>query len=192
MQKSLVAVILLVASSGGLSSARATPEEGTRELRIGNGISILPSYGAGFVQLAPDKGDNETTVSFRAGLGYFLSPHVEVGGSLGLYYVDAGSTSYKGPGFDLFLRLYARNGNVGFFFEPTLEFQYLDATGGSIKTVGPGADLGAEFFLAESWALRFSPTFRYYKIWASADNGGSADTTAGKYGLPSAFRRTSD
>lgn len=183
MKKSLFAVTLFIASSVGLSFARATPEEGTRELRIGNGISFLPSYGTGFAQLAPDEGDNETTVSFRAGMGYFLTPNVEIGGSLGLYYVDLGESSLKGPGFDLFLRLYSRTGSVGFFFEPTLEFQYLDARGGAYKTVGPGADVGAEYFLAESWALRISPTFRYYKIWMSADRGGSDDTTATKFGL---------
>lgn len=183
MRKSLFAITIFIASSVGLSIAHATPEEGTRELRIGNGVSILPSYGPGIVQLSPDKGKNQTSVSFRAGMGYFVSSNVEVGGNLGFYYLSQGSQSLKGPGLDVFLRLYTRTGNVGLFFEPALEFQYLSAPGGSIKALGPGADVGFEFFLAESWALRFSPSFRYYKVWENADGGYSADTTFTKFGV---------
>lgn len=189
MKRSLIAAALVGASLLGLSVARATPQEGTRELRIGNGISIFPSYGTGFTRLSPDEGKNQTSVSFQAGMGYFTSPNVAVGGTFGFYYAGSGSSSYKGPGFSGFLRLYTRTGNVGVFLEPTLEFQYLSLSGSSgssgvsIKALGPGADLGAEFFLAESWAFRVSPTFRYYKVWASVDGGGSDDTSFTKLGL---------
>jgi hypothetical protein len=161
------------------------PAEGTRELRLSNGFTIAPSYGMGFAQLAPEHGSNMTTLSFRVGAGYFVAQHVEVGGMVGYYYLSSGgsSSTVQGPGLDAFLRLYSRTGNLGLFFEPILEFQYLSFSNGSDKVLGPGADIGIEFFLADSWALRFSPTFRYYKLWESADSGGSADTSATRFGL---------
>jgi hypothetical protein len=109
-----------------------------------------------------------TIAGIGVGMGYFVAEHVEVGGALGFFYMSQGSTSMKGPGLSAFLRLYSRTGLVGLFFEPTLEFQYLSQGGLSSKVLGPGADAGVEIFLADSWALRLSPTFRYYKEWADA------------------------
>jgi hypothetical protein len=105
-----------------------------------------------------------------------------VGGSLGYFYISEGN-SLQGPGLSVFLRLYSKTGNVALFLEPTVEYVHLGATGGSEDLVGPGADVGVEIFLADSWAVRLSPTFRYYKEWLSADNGPSADTNFTKFGL---------
>jgi hypothetical protein len=171
----------------GLNAARAdsVPVEGTRELRLNSGVTSLPSYGNGLSYVSPENGYDETVVSMGGGLGYFLTEHVEVGGAIGYYYAKSGggSSSGKGPGFDLFFRLYSKIGNLGLFFEPTIEFQYLGFSDGSEKVLGPGADVGAEIFLVESWALRFSPTFRYYKLYASPDGGVTREASATKFGL---------
>jgi hypothetical protein len=179
--------LIMVSLSVGLSAARAdsVPVEGTRELRINSGVTFLPSYGNGLSLISPENGSDETVVSMGGGLGYFLTEHVEVGGAIGYYYVKSSgaSSAVKGPGFDLFLRLYSKVGNIGLFVEPTLEFQYLGLPGGSEKVLGLGADVGLEIFLVDSWALRFSPTFRYYKLYMSGDGGGSGETSGTKFGL---------
>ena len=181
----------------GLSVARADPMpvEGTRELRLSNAImDITSSGGSGLAVLSPEHGSNTTVVQMGGGAGYFVSDHVEVGATVGYIYQGSGSSSSataQGPGFDLFLRLYSKPGAVGIFLEPVLEFQYLKTTmtiGSNSESVseeilGPGADIGVEVFLADSWAIRVGPSFRYYKIWASAENGGSGDTSATKFGL---------
>ncbi len=139
-------------------------------------------YATGLNLFAPDHGTNMTLASFGAGIGYFASDNVEVGGSAAYFYISSGS-SIQGPGLSGFLRFYARSADVGLFFEPVLEFQYLTVTGGAEKILGPGADAGVEVFLADSWAVRVSPAFRYYKEWASADNGASSSGTLTKVGL---------
>jgi steroid 5-alpha reductase family enzyme len=68
--------------------------------------------------------------------------------------------------------------NVGLFFEPTVEYQYLTASSASLSVLGPGADVEIEVFLADSWALRLSPTSRYYKTWEKG-----ADTSFTKCGV---------
>ena len=151
-------------SLGSLGVARAdsVPVEGTRELRLGSAIGIMPTFGPGFASLSPKTGSDLTIASISAGLGYFVAEHVEVGGSLGYFYMSTGGSA-KGPGLSAFFRVYSKTGNVGIFLEPTVEYLHLGMTGGSEDIVGPGADVGIEVFLADSWALRLSPTFRYYK-----------------------------
>jgi hypothetical protein len=77
--------LIMVSLSVGLSAARAdsVPVEGTRELRINSGVTLLPSYGSGLSVIAPENGNDETVVSMGGGLGYFLTQHVEVGGAVG-------------------------------------------------------------------------------------------------------------
>jgi hypothetical protein len=176
----IVSTVLL----GSLSVARAEtmPVEGTRELRLGNSVGVYSFLGGtGINALSPEHGSSITTVSMSAGLGYFLAEHVEAGGTVGFFYFGSGflsSSSMKGPTFSVFLRLYSKVQNVGIFFEPTVEYQYLSASNASLNALGPGADVGIEVFLADSWALRLSPTFRYYKIWEK-----DADTSFTKFGL---------
>ena len=167
------------------------PVQGTRELRLGNSIGYFSMFGPGFMSLSPEHGSDVTTASVAVGMGYFLAEHVEAGGSVGFFYIGegffgsgtTGSPSMKGPTFSAFLRFYSKVQNVGLFFEPTLDYQYLSLTGGSLNVLAPGADVGIEVFLADSWALRLSPTLRYYKLWASADNGASNDSHAVKFGV---------
>jgi hypothetical protein len=54
--------------------------------------------------------------------------------------------------------------------------------GGEINLVGPGACLGREVFLTDSWALRLSRSFRYYKQWVT-DHGSSGSASATKLGM---------
>ena len=161
------------------------PVQGSHELRLGSSLGISSMYGSGINVFSPDRGSDLTLASFGVGIGYFTTDHVEIGGSAAYFYLSGGTgSSIQGPGFSGFLRFYTRAGNVGLFLEPTLEFQYLSVTNASEKILGPGADLGIEIFLADSWALRLSPTFRYFKEWASASNGGaSSDTSVTKIGL---------
>lgn len=161
--------ILSAVSLGSLRVARAdpVPVEGTRELRLGNSFGPFSMFSSGFSNLSPAQGTDMTIVGIGAGLGYFVAEHVEVGGTVGYFYMSQGSGSEKGPGFTGFLRLYSKTGSVGVFFEPTLEFQYLSGGASSSKILGPGFDVGVDVFLADSWALRLSPTFRYYKEWAA-------------------------
>jgi hypothetical protein len=169
-----------------IAQADPMPVQGSHELRLGSSLGILSMYGPGINVLAPDRGSDLTLASVGVGIGYFTTDNVEIGGSAAYFYLSSGTgtdSSIQGPGFTGFLRFYTKTGNVGLFFEPTLEFQYLSVTNGSEKILGPGADLGIEIFLANSWALRLSPTFRYYKEWASASNGGSSDTSITKFGL---------
>jgi hypothetical protein len=165
--------IVSAVSLGSLRVARANPMpvEGTRELRLGNSLGLTSVYGPGFATLSPEHGSNMTLVSVGVGMGYFVAEHVEVGGSLGYFYMSENSTTVQGPTLSAFLRLYWRVNMVGLFFEPTLEYQYASLTGGSYNILGPGADVGIEVFLADSWALRLSPTLRYYEEWPSADRG---------------------
>jgi hypothetical protein len=181
---------LLFVSVLGLSAARAdTPQEGTRELRLGGSSGALGVYGPGISDFSPEHGKDMTLISMGLGFGYFVSSNVEVGGSIGYFQMSGGgssstssSTKIKGPGFSAFFRLYSRTGNVGLFLEPTLEFQYLSESSVSIKILGPGVDAGFEFFLADSWAFRLSPNYRYYKEWASG-NGSSNEGSIQKFGL---------
>ena len=163
------------------------PVEGTRELRLGNSLGLASVYGPGFTSLSPEHGSDMTLVSVSVGMGYFLAEHMEVGGTVGYIYDSEGGSSptTKGPGFSAFLRLYSKTGNVGLFFEPTLEYEHLGesgAYGGTMDMLGPGADVGVEIFLADSWALRLSPTFRYYQVWGNSSLG-SNDTNFTKFGL---------
>jgi hypothetical protein len=181
---------------GSLRVARTDPMpvEGTRELRLGNSLGLSSVYGPGLTVLSPEHGSNMTLVSVGIGLGYFVAEHVEVGGSVGyIYDGEGGSSSIKGPGLSAFLRLYSKSGNVAVFVEPTLEYQHLGVDGvntgfgtiggGSLDLLGPGADLGVEVFLVDSWALRVSPSFRYDKVWVNSSIGGSGDTHFAKFGL---------
>jgi hypothetical protein len=49
--------------------------------------------------------------------------------------------------------------------------------------VGPGADVGIEVFLVDSWALRLSPSFRYCKMWEGPDHGSSGSARFTKCGM---------
>jgi hypothetical protein len=59
------------------------PVEGTRELRLGSVIGILPTFGPGFASLSPKTGSDMTIASIAAGLGYFVAEHVEWVAALG-------------------------------------------------------------------------------------------------------------
>jgi hypothetical protein len=174
--------LLLAVLLGSLRVVKAEPMpvQGSRELRLGSSLGILSMYSPGVNVLSPDQGSNLTLASVGAGIGYFITEYLALGGSVAYFYMSSGG-SIQGPGFSGFLRLYTKTGNLGIFFEPTLEFQYLSASGGSEKILGPGGDVGIEIFLADSWALRLSPTFRYYKAWVSTSNGSSSSIT--KFGL---------
>jgi hypothetical protein len=177
--------LLFAVLLGGIrvGHADSMPVEGTRELRLGSSMGILSMYGPGINVLSSEHGSDMKLVSIGAGMGYFASDNVEVGGSVGYFYLSSGSGT-QGPGLSGFVRVYKKTGNVGLFFEPTLEFQYLKGSGFSEKILGPGADLGIEIFLADSWALRLSPGLRYYKAWASSSSGGgSGSSSITKFGL---------
>ncbi|HJX53994.1 MAG TPA: hypothetical protein VJ801_14605 [Polyangia bacterium] len=189
--------IVSAVSLGSLRVARADsmPVEGTRELRLGNSLGLSSAYGQGFTSLSPGDGSDVTLVSVSVGMGYFLAEHVEVGGTAGYIY-EAGGGSYppmRGPGLSAFLRLYSKTGNVGGFFEPTIEYQHLEQGGvntyygstgdGSVDMLGFGADVGVEVFLADSWALRLSPSFRAYEVWATPSGGTSYNTYFTKFGV---------
>jgi hypothetical protein len=176
---SILSAVLL--GSLRVASADPVPVQGTRELRLGNSLGILSMYAPGVNVLSPEQGSNMTLASFGAGLGYFVTDNVELGGDLSYFYISSGG-SMQGPGLAAFARLYTRTGQLGLFLEPVLEFQYLSDGTVSEKILGPGADAGFEVFLTDSWALRLSPTFRYYKEWASR-SGASASTSVTKLGV---------
>jgi hypothetical protein len=184
--KCLVFALTIVSAvslgSPGVVRADPVPAQGTRELRLGSSPGALSVYGPGFSRLSPESGSNTTIASIGVGMGYFVTENVELGGSVGYFYISQGGGTVDGPGLSGFLRLYSRTGNTGLFVEPTLDFQYLSQSSVTLKLLGIGADVGVEFFLANSWALRLSPTFRYYKEWASSSFG-SDDSHATKIGL---------
>ena len=68
-----------------------------------------------------------------------------------------------------------------------MEYEYLRVPGGKINLVGPGADLGLEVFLTDSWALRLSPSFRYYKQWTTDNGSGSATKFGMTWGISAYF-----
>ena len=181
---SLAIVSAVFLGSLGVARAAPMPVEGTRELRLGNSLGVMsPLSGPGFAVSAPEHGANITTASFAVAMGYFFAEYVEAGGGLGYFYMSGSGTTFQGPVLSAFLRLYAKMGMVGLFFEPTLEYQYVSLSGGSENILGPGADVGIEVFLADSWALRLSPTFRYYEEYLSPDRGTLPDTHNWRLGV---------
>ena len=195
LASSLAVVSVAFFGSVRAAPAESMPVEGTRELRLGNSLGLSSVYGPGFTFLSPEHGSNMKLVSVSVGGGYFVTDYAEVGGTAGYMYDSEGGSgpTIKGPGFSAFMRLYSKRGSVGIFFEPTLEYQHLNLSGvntmfgtavsGALDVLGPGADVGVEVFLADSWALRLSPSFRYDKVWVSSSNGGSGDTYFTKFGL---------
>lgn len=150
------------------SIATAAPTAGTNELRI-DGSYLIPGYSiTGYNHTSTSLSDTSGSTSmtlFGVGFAYgrFLTDNVEIGTTLSLYYSKAGGSSSTMPGIAPFVRGFAMVADhVGVFCGGTAGIQVSSQDNAPDRTgLMLGADLGAEFFLADSWALRVGPTYRY-------------------------------
>ena len=186
LASALLAVALLFAAA----EARATPHNGSRELRIGQEFEPPINLTNGFLRVEPEQGSGATSLGLGAGMGWFVSDTIELGASLSFQLVKDNDTTLTGPGVSPFLRFMTVQGRVGYFAELDASFQRFSASsdagggGGSITMISLGADVGLEFFVTDDWAVRVAPTFRHVILSASSDTGNtSADTSQNRFGL---------
>jgi len=164
---SLLLLILLVAP------AAATPKAGTRELRIGQAFQPPIDITDGLIASRPEGQDRLTGLGLGAGLGYFLSDHIEVGASASFQLLlvsefnGSGSDTLSGPGFTAFTRFMLVRGRLAFYLEPAADLRALRTRNTARTSLALGGDLGVEFFVTDNWAVRLAPTYRY-TIWAAA------------------------
>ena len=150
------------------SIATATPAAGTNELRI-DGSYLIPGYsitGYNHTSISsPNTSNSANTTLVGVGFAYgrFLTDNLEIGTTLSLYYLKGTGAASTTPGIAPFVRGFAMVADhVGAFCGATAGIQRSSQDNGPDQTgLMLGADLGAEFFLADSWALRVGPTYRY-------------------------------
>ena len=168
--------------------AAAVPAKGTFELRIPGGHLDAVGIPAGITFTSIDGADNTSSklslAYVAAGLGYFVSDNVEVGATLGLLRMKVGDndTSF-GPAIAPFVRgLSMVAPRLALFGEGMVEYVRMDVGDASTSSMSFGFDAGVEFFLAESWALRVAPGYRYRTAKISIDDF-SDEQTAHAFGL---------
>ena len=176
------------------SIATATPTAGTNELRI-DGSYIIPGYsitgynhisaGASSSSGTSTSSASETLVGVGFAYGRFLLDNLEIGTTLSLYYLSGSSGSATTlPGIAPFVRGFAMvTDRIALFGGGTAGVLFVSPDKGSNQTeLMLGADLGAEFFLADSWALRVGPTYRYLREDTTVGNT-SISATGNVFGV---------
>jgi hypothetical protein len=139
------------------SIARATPTAGTNELRI-DGSYLIPGYsitGYNHTSTSSPNTPNSTSMTlFGVGfaVGRFLTDNLEIGTTLNLYYSKGTGSATTTPGIAPFVRGFAMVADhVGAYCGATAGIQRSSQDNAPDQTgLMLGADLGAEFFLADS------------------------------------------
>jgi hypothetical protein len=164
---SLFASILV----GSAAVAHAQPKAGSYELRLNQ--AFIPGFALSGLNVYIDSqstpgsqsSDSLKVFAAGAGLGYFLTNNVEVGGTLNLLYFSVGDGSFTSPGVSPFLRYFGRlSDRVAGYVEGTVLVQPLFAENDDSMLWGFGADAGIERFFTESWALRIGAGYNYLNI----------------------------
>ena len=149
----------------------ATPAAGTNELRV-DGAYLIPGasivgYSHTWTSSTSASGKSSSTSQTLAGVGFaygrFLLDNLEVGATLSQLYSKSTGAATTAPGIAPFVRAFVMVADrIGVFASGTagLQVEYPDQ-GPNVTQLMLGTDLGAEFFLAESWSLRVGPTYRY-------------------------------
>jgi hypothetical protein len=152
------------------SPATATPAAGTNELRI-DGAYLVPGatiagYNHTSISSSGTVSQSSSTSQTLMGVGFaygrFLTDNLEVGTTLSVLYSKYGSST-TAPGIAPFVRGFAMVAeHIGVFASGTAGIQEeYPEHGANTTQLMLGTDLGAEFFLADSWSLRIGPTYRY-------------------------------
>lgn len=161
------------------ATTMAMPSAGSNELRIDSSFLIPGASITGYNHYSVSSGnssDSESLFGFGFAYGRFLSDNVELGSSLTFLYMSASGPSITVPGVAPFLRAFvAIDGHAAFYAAAVVGLQYAmrgSSSGSSssdVTMLSAGADVGLEFFLADSWSLRIGPTYRY--VHESAGSG---------------------
>jgi hypothetical protein len=141
--------------------AHATPKAGSRELRIGQQYQPSLQVSDGFLRHETG-GNGVTTLGAGFGFGAFLTDHVELGlsASLSLAKLTGRDDALVAFGLEPFLRLMKVSERTGYFGELILGAQRLSVAGDGVSLFEVGLDVGLEYFVTDSWAVRFSPGYR--------------------------------
>lgn len=165
------------------SEAHATPHDGSHELRIGQEYLPPVAITNGFIRLEPEHGSGLTGMGLGAGMGWFVSDHVELGLSLSLDVIKSGEgDTTTGPGAAPFLRLMYLQGKVAYFWEVDASLQHFSSDNGT-TVFSLGGDLGLEIFVTDDWAVRIAPTFRHVIISSSNGFGDTQNESGNRFGL---------
>ena len=172
--------------------ANAAPQKGSLELRFPGGQLLGTGLPSGILYRAPEVGENSTLVHVGAGLGYFVNDNLEVGATVGLIWTKTGGgDSASGPVFSPFLRgFFMVTPRLALFAEGNFDYLHLSQGDSSTTATGFGADAGAEFFLADSWAIRVAPGFRHWNTETSGSTFGfeqSSDALGIGWGIAAYF-----
>jgi len=167
-------------------SAFALPQAGSNEIRIENAVVMQGLGITGLTHAKPGTGNSSSTV-FGMGLAYgrFVTDNIELGSSLSIAYLDASEASSATCfGLSPFVRFFNQvSDTAGIFVTGTAGYQIISPEHGSnTNVISVGADVGVEFFIADSWSVRLAPMYRYLHESRSA---GKTDLTGSEhdYGL---------
>ena len=119
----------------------------------------------GFNRFEPETGSGISGLGLGAGLGFFLTDAIEVGGSASFQLLKLGAgDAMSGPGVAPFGRFFWKDkgSRLAFFLEIGAQFQYLSADNTSSTLWSFGPDAGIEIFVTDDWSVRLAPTFRHY------------------------------
>jgi hypothetical protein len=149
----------------GWSAASAAPVLGSKELRIGQTYLPPVAIANGFNRFEPENGSGVSGLGLGAGLGFFVTENIEIGGSASFQVLKLGEgNATSGPGLAPFGRFFWKRDRLGLFLELGLQFQYLSSDNISTTLWSFGPDVGMEIFFTDDWAVRLAPTFRHYIV----------------------------
>jgi len=191
MLKNTRAIILssLFATITAAPFAQAgTPRAGSNEFRIESSYLIPGLSVVGLThESRSSSGLSSSSTLFGAGFAYgrFLTDNFEIGSALTVIR-PGGSASGEvwSYGVSPFARAFAMaTDRLAVFGGATAGVLRTDATNSSNSTqLSLGGEVGAEFFLGDSWSLRFGPTYRY--LHQSTNTSLGSGTSSGNvYGV---------
>lgn len=169
----------------------ATPHADSNEFRLESSYMIPGISVVGLThESASSSGLSSSTTLFGAGFAYgrFLTDNFEIGSAMSLLRLSgSGSTAEWGYGISPFARAFAMvSERVALFGGMTGGVQLMTLSSSNSTTsndateLSIGGDVGAEFFIGDSWSLRIGPTYRYVHESVS---GSSATSSSNVYGV---------
>jgi hypothetical protein len=166
----------------------ATPQAGSNELRLESSYMIPGISIVGLThESASASGLSSSTTLFGTGFAYgrFLTDNFEIGSALTLLRLSgSGGSSQWSYGVSPFARAFTMVAErIAVFGGATGGVQLTDSSnGGDITMLSLGGDVGAEFFIGDSWSLRLGPTYRYIHQ-STSTSAGSGTSASNVYGI---------